>query len=85
MFKIYRSAAFMTGLAALAGCGSTTPADSARMSAYRTEHAPGARGAPTPRDLAAMGLFKSTEQLRREGNEFVSPAAAPPTPSGPSR
>ena len=84
MLKIYRSVAFITGLAALAGCGSTTPADYARMDAYIKEHAPGARGAATPGDLAAMGLFKSTEQLRREGNEFATPMAAPPTPSGPS-
>jgi hypothetical protein len=64
----------------LAACNSTTTAaDYARMDAYAKENAPGTRGAATPSDLAAMGLIKSSEQLRREGNEFASPMTTSPT------
>ena len=73
------TAAMLASVSLLAACNSTTTADYARMDAYAKEHAPGARGAATPGDLAAMGLFKSTEQLRREGNEFATPMAVPPT------
>ena len=76
MLSFYRSAAFMTAIAALAGCGSTTPADYARMDAYAREHAPGARGAPTPRDLAAMGYFRTPAQLAAERNAAMNTADA---------
>jgi hypothetical protein len=74
------SGALLVCASLLTACNSTTTAaDYARMDAYAGEHAPGARGAPSPGDLAAMGLFKTSEQLRREGNEFASPTAAPPS------
>ena len=77
---IITAAAMLASVSLLAACNSTTTAaDYARMDAYAKEHAPGARGAATSGDLAAMGLFKSAEQLRREGNEFATPMAVPPT------
>jgi hypothetical protein len=69
---IITAAAMLASVSLLAACNSTTTtADYARMDAYAKEHAPGARGAATPGDLAAIGLFKSSEQLRRDSNELA--------------
>jgi hypothetical protein len=74
MLSFYRSTAFITAIAALAGCGSATPADYARMDAYHNEHAPGARGAPTPKDLAAMGYFRTPAELAAERDAAMKTA-----------
>jgi hypothetical protein len=37
------------------------------MDAYHTMNAAGARGAPTPSDMAAMGYHKATKQIEEAG------------------
>jgi hypothetical protein len=68
MRQFYLPALLVAGTFALAGCNSTTTAaDYARMDAYALMNAPGARGAPTPKEMAAMGYFRTDEQLARDG------------------
>lgn len=69
MRKIFLSAALLSGVAAMAGCNSATPADYARMDAYNLLNAPGARGAPTPKEMAAMGYFRMDNPRAAGGGE----------------
>jgi hypothetical protein len=71
MRHFYLPAVLIVGTFALAGCNSTTTAaDYARMDAYAQMNAPGARGAPTPKEMAAMGYFRTDEQLAGEGHDI---------------
>jgi hypothetical protein len=72
------SAAMLTCGALLTACNSTTAADYARMDVWGKLNGPSYHFAPSPADLAALGLLKTTEQLRQEGNQFVSPMTTAP-------
>jgi|SwirhisoilCB1_FD_contig_31_18184207_length_311_multi_3_in_0_out_0_1 hypothetical protein len=77
MRNTYITAALLSSIAALSGCGSTTTAaDYARMDAYAQMNSPGARGAPTPKDMAAMGLFRTPEQLASDRGETSTASTA---------
>jgi hypothetical protein len=69
MRRFYLPVLLVAGTFALAGCNSMTAADYARMDAYALMNAPGARGAPTPKEMAAMGYFRTDEELARDGYE----------------
>jgi hypothetical protein len=74
MLSVYRSIGFMTAVAALAGCGSATPEESARMDASAQLNAPGARGVPSAQDMEALGYFRTSSNVVAKRGELMKTA-----------